>query len=96
MPYECICLNGWGGENCTECRAQPNCPGTCSTPHGCVCSESNISGLCKIRDNPPNSNHNILTPHVMRSECKAYNLLYGEIYAAANYFDLNFYPTLKS
>ena len=68
-PNECICFNGWKGENCNECRVQPSCPGTCSVPHGCVCSDTVSNGLCKIGDNPPDFKKDILNPNVMPSHC---------------------------
>ena len=68
-PSECMCANGWAGENCTECRVQPNCPGTCSVPHGCVCSDPSINGLCTIGDNPPRLSKTILQLQLMQDHC---------------------------
>ena len=68
-PNECLCLNGWSGENCTECIVQPNCPGTCSVPHGCVCSDSMANGLCKIEDDPPKQREAKKSSNLMLNHC---------------------------
>ena len=48
-----MCTNGWAGENCNDCIVQPNCPGTCHEPFGCICTNSTKMGVCQIKDSPP-------------------------------------------
>ena len=74
-PNECICVNGWAGANCTECRAQPNCPGTCDVPHGCVCQDGKLDGLCTIGNSPPNLSGSKSIGSRMRAHCRQPSLL---------------------
>ena len=69
-PDECFCHTGWSGKECSTCVTQPNCPGTCAIPAGCVCS--NVTGVCSIEHNPPR--FTILLPkYSMDRMCLIYN-----------------------
>ena len=74
-PNECICVNGWAGANCTECRAQPNCPGTCDVPHGCVCQDEKLDGLCTIENSPPILSGSKSIGSRMKAHCRHLALL---------------------
>ena len=75
-PDECICHVGWSGSNCTECVSQQNCPGSCSTPSGCVCIDpkDQEKGICQIKNNPP-----MFTKHKKRCEFLQECLIYNKI-----------------
>ena len=47
-PNECVCYDGWKGDNCTECLAIPGCDhGTCGDhPNTCECFEKWGGHLC--------------------------------------------------
>ena len=78
-PDECICHIGWSGSNCTECVSQQNCPGSCSTPSGCVCIDpkDQEKGICQIENNPP-----MFTEYekgrAFHQECLIYNKIQQE------------------
>ena len=78
-PDECICHVGWKGSNCTECVVQPNCPGGCSTPACCVCSNpSDNTGICKIKNIPPKLTKSQL-PYTMDHTCVLHNIIQKEV-----------------
>ena len=47
-PNECVCYDGWSGENCTSCLALPGCKnGKCGThPNTCECEDKWTGHLC--------------------------------------------------
>ena len=78
-----MCKNGWAGENCNDCIVQPNCPGTCHEPFGCICTNSTKMGVCQIKDSPPKLTTSKQSPE-MPYHCIARNNFIPKIPSKSN------------
>ena len=85
IPNTCVCAPGWSGVNCDQCQKYPGCPGTCTKPWECNCSdeeeEQNNNKFCLIKDRSKISTD--FTKFIPNESCHHYNLIVANTTTAA-------------
>ena len=79
IPNTCVCAPGWSGVNCDQCQKYPGCPGTCTKPWECNCSdddENTNNKFCLIKDRSKITISSIgFTKFIPNESCHHYNLI---------------------